>query len=474
MTGSEEFMPEGGGGQGSRPAGRGPLPRRLIIFIASLAGAGALLAIAWRVFYSWREPTFILTALRGAPPVAPVYGFFLPQHTTFGVLLVAAVLTAALYAWSRLPASGTMLFLCLAVMFSAAMRFSVHAARDGTLPGREFLAYPGEDVIYDVPRVESASAFLRDYTRLQPQLSLHGRTKPPGFALMHHAIQRLLGDHVLVIGSLLTAFASLIVLPAYGIGRSLRGRVEDGRACAMLVASAPGSVVFGAVSLDAVYAVVAATAVALTMRELRRPGWRSRMGLGLLLSLAMMLSYSTFVVGLLCGLLLLLDRFRRPAACAGHLLQVLLWFLLPLVGLFVYPGFDAWSSWVNARRLNEAAMSAIVGHGLGGFEVWLYASAGNLLAFLIYLGLPILGAWLLLPIGRLDRPARTFTAGVLLALGVACLGGLYLMETERVLLYLVPPAAAVAVLVDPPRPLGLVALGGVQSVVFEILIHTLW
>ena len=259
---------------------------------------------------------------RRRPPTRTCLGFFLPEATSF-VLLAVALLVGGSVLWQRIPPTKRGLFLVFAVVFAAAFRLAVHAVRTAALPGAEFLFYPGEDVFFDVSRISSIGAFLRDYTDLQPDLSLHGRTKPPGFALIHYGIQSWVGDNVEVVGSLLTCAASLIVLPVFYLGKALRGKLEDGRVCAMLAATAPSLVSFGAVSLDAIYAVIAATIFLVALLELRQPDRLLRIGLGLLLFLAMMLSYSTFIMGFFVASTLILERFRRPRACAVHLVQIL-------------------------------------------------------------------------------------------------------------------------------------------------------
>jgi hypothetical protein len=463
----------GGAAPPAGPGARAGWTRRFPPYFLGFVVSGLLLAAAWRAFYAWKSPTFILTPFQEMPPLAPVYGFFLPSCTYLSFLPLL-ILAAGVLIWRRLPERKEILFLCLAVVFSAGLRFSVHAARTATLPGREFLTYPGEDVIFDVTHIESPADFLRDYTRLQPRLSLHGRTKPPGFALMHFVINRWIGDHVLAIGSLLTLVASLIVIPAYYLGSLLRGRNEDGRTCAMLAAAAPGAVGFGAVSLDAVYAVVAVTILAVALLELRNPHWRSRLALGLLLFLGMMLTYSTLFVGLFCACLLVFDPLRRPATCLGHLLQVLAFFLLPFLGLYLFPGFDAWECFVGARRLNAAMMSNIVGRSLEGFPVWLYSSVGNLLAFLIYLGPAIVCSWWLTPFSGFGRLEKILGGAFLLTLFTACFGGVYVMETERILLYLVPGAILLACSGRFFRPRWAVVLAGLQALALELLVFTLW
>jgi Dolichyl-phosphate-mannose-protein mannosyltransferase len=456
-------------GSGAAPAGRGLRLRPY----AAMGGAGLLLAIGWKVFYAWRSPTFILTPFEGSPPLAPLYAFFRPD-LSLHLITALLVLAGGIVACGRLRRHRRGLFLVAALLFAVSFRFAVHAARDGTLPGREFLTYEGEDVIFDVGRIDSAWDFLRDYTALQPRLSLHGRTKPPGFALMHYAIMKMFGDHVLVVGSLLTILAGLIVVPAFYLGFAVRREEEDGQACALLAATAPGLVLYGAVSLDALFAVVAAVTMVASVRELRRPIWTTRLAIGLLLCAGMMLSYSTFIVGLFAAVLLILDRWRRPWVCLAHLTEILLAFLLPYAALALGPGFNAWASFLIARRLNQETMTRIVGHALSGVDVWAYASSGNLLAFLIALGVPVAGSWFCLASHEFGRMDRLLGGAFLAALLAACLGGLYLMETDRILLYLAPPAFVLAALPRGFPRRSAAALCGLQAIAMELLLRTLW
>ena len=445
----------------------------LLPFWPVALAAALALAAAWWLFYTWREPTFILTPFQGAVPLAPLYAWF-QERGSERTLVPILILAAALAAWRFLPARREVLFLLSAVAFSIAFRFSVHAIRSDYLPGREFLFYPNEDVINDVGRVTSVGDFLRSYTDLQPRLSLHGQHQPPGFALIDYGLTLLLGRDAGLIGSALTFLASLVVLPAYFLGRGLRGRVEDGRACAMLAGALPGSVAFGAVSMDAVFATLAATIYAVAVHEMRRPRLAPRCALGLLLAIGMMLTYSTFVVGLFCALVILLERFRRPLACLAHLLEVLAAFALPLVALRLFTGFDALLCFSNAWRINRATLAEIVGHSLGGAEVWRYASAGNLLAFLISLGPAVVAGWLLLIGHRFAREEAIVEAAFALILAVSVFGGFYLMESERIFLYLAPAAVLVAVLPATFRPRTAVALAGLQAIVMEVFLDTLW
>ncbi|MEE2612737.1 MAG: hypothetical protein VX975_02810, partial [Acidobacteriota bacterium] len=86
---------------------------------------GLAIGIAWIAFHAWHDPTFVLTPLgEGVLPLAPVYGFFLPEATSF-VLLAVALLVGGSVLWQRIPPTKRGLFLVFAVVFAAAFRLAV-------------------------------------------------------------------------------------------------------------------------------------------------------------------------------------------------------------------------------------------------------------------------------------------------------------------------------------------------------------
>ncbi|MGD8376644.1 MAG: hypothetical protein PVF68_10935, partial [Acidobacteriota bacterium] len=357
---------EGAARRDERPGGRVPPPWTWWLPTA------AVLAIAWFAFHSWKQPNFILIPIEKHLPLAPLYAFFMPGANALAILAVL-VLGAAILTWRRVSRIDTRLFLLFVLGFAFTFRLAVHAGREGALPGVELGIPHGEEVIYDVPRIESTAAFLRDYTSLQPELSLHGRTKPPGFALLLYGLVRLVGSGWTTLGVTLTFLGSLLVVPAY----FLRAPAEDdsrGRDAALLVAVGPAAVLYGAVTLDGVFAVVAGIVMALTLREAARPHPLHAGLLGVALFTAMMLSYSAFLLLVFVFLFLGWRRWRQPVLLVTHVSLVLGTLLLPFVLLYGITGFDGWECFQVARSLNTRSMSFVTGRELGGLEVWLYTS----------------------------------------------------------------------------------------------------
>jgi hypothetical protein len=438
------------------------------MFVAAVA-----LGAAWALFHAWRPATFVLTESGGRPPLAPLYAFVLPAVTPW-VVAVGLVIAAGAWLAGRLARARPALFLAFAFAFAAALAFSVHAARSGTLPGRELAFYEGEEILEDARSATSAASLLRTYTERQPRLSLHGRTKPPGFALLYLAALSVFPDSLPVLGALLTLIGSLIVLPTYALSRLLDGDEARARAGALLAAAAPPAVLFGAVSLDAVFATVAGCAFALTAWEIARPSTWKRAALGIALFATLMLSYSGLVVLLLCSSWLALERWRRPREFVRDGAQIALVAAAAFLLVRLASGFDAWTCFENARRLNAHLMTRVIGRPIDSPAVLRYASIGNALAFAIALGPALVGTLALLRRADVEARPRALGWSAAVAFIVACVGGIYLIETERIFLFFVPVIAVLAARVREAPVRVTVVASAATALAFELALFTLW
>lgn len=440
-------------------------------FARALAAATLSLAAAAALFHAWREPTWVLTSFQDRPPLAPIYGFFLPAATPWIFAALAAVAAAILLA-RRAGTLPTPVFLVAAWALAAALALSVHAARSGGLPGRELAFYRGEEILEDAAAIRSVPEFLRTYTAKQPELSLHGRTKPPGFALLEYLLLGVLPGRERALGVALLLMAACLPLAVHALTRRLTGSEPQARSAALLASAIPASVLFGAVSLDAVFAVVAAVVLALASSLVLGRSSAAALGVGGALFVALMLSYSALIVGLIVLVWLALARRGAPRALAKDASLAAATLIGPFLVLRLAWGFDAWACFVNARRLNAEAMTAILGKPLA--TVWPYASVGNLLAFALGLGPAVVAALALLRRGDLGERLAPLAAASAIALLAACAGGVYLLETERILLLLVPAAAVLATSSRSVRPEVLVGASALTALLAELAIFTLW
>jgi hypothetical protein len=435
--------------------------------------AALVLSLAWTLFSFWRPATFVLTSFGSWPPVVPLFAFLVPSATVW-VLLAAGVIAAGYWLTTRLDRFSRTAFIALAFTFSAALSLSVHAVRLGTLPGAELMLFKGEEILEDARAAKSVSALLHTYTDRQATLSLHGRTKPPGFAVMYRAMLAVLPNSLALLGTMLTLIASLLVLPVYFLAHQLDGDEKRARAAALVAAAAPPAVMFGAVSLDAVFGTVAAGAFALTAWELANPSAARRVAIGLAIFIMLMLSYSGFVAGLLCVGWLALERIRQPRAFARTVLDIAVAAAASFLVLALVTGFNAWTCFANAVHLNSELMTGVIRKPIHSFAVWSYASVGNPLAFAIVLGPALVGPLALLRRSDLTGRARTLAWAASAMFALACFGGTYLMETERILLFFLPIIAALVVRPVELELRSMVTLSAVTALAFELALFTFW
>jgi hypothetical protein len=391
--------------------------------------------------------------------------------------MVAAIGAIAVGVWiaRNIGERRRRLFLLLAVVWAIAINLAVHASRSGTLPAKELGFYKNEEILSDVLSTgPSPVKLLSTYTERQPTLSVHGRTKPPGFALLYQAVLTVFPKRLSILGIVITVLGSVLAIPVYWLARALDGDEARARASALLAASAPASVLFGAVSLDAVFAVVAATCFALTAWEIATPSPRKRFVLGFTLFVSIMLSYSGLVVGLVCALWLALERFSDPRRLLRSGVEIASGVVAPLLFLRWSTGFNAWTCFVNARKLNSDLMTEVIGKRLDTASIWSYASIGNLLAFGVFLGPALVAALGGLRASQLSPRARTLALAAGASLLVACIGGVYLLETERILLFFVPIVAVLAARSAGPKLAETVGLSCSTALLFELLCFTLW
>jgi hypothetical protein len=333
-----------------------------------------------------------LTLYRGIAPLNPLYAFFLPAEPARALVPLAAS-GIAFAAIAPLARAGLPLQLAGSFLLMVAIRACFAFARhDFDAMGVEFLVYPREEILFDVSRVEriGLGPFLARYPELMPSLSLHGRNYPPGFAALLYALTRALGSGVNAIGWSVVILASTVAAPIVLAARRMAGPAAGGVA-GVLAAVFPASILFGAVSLSALFAALAAWPVLLLLAAL--DGARPRataLGCGVALGVCAFFSFAAFPLGYLC---LLTALFAAPRAGPGAVARILagvgLGFAACVAALEIGLGFDLFAALLAGHGGMVRSMGTVTEQTLGATR--LYASFGNLTAFLLGLGFPLVG-----------------------------------------------------------------------------------
>ena len=423
--------------------------------------------------------TAVLTPFQGLDALSPLYAFWMPRFRPAAVLFVLLALSWAFW----LPAlvssriSG-MWFGTSLLMLSVALPLALFLVRDD--PGRigsQFLIYRGEEYFDDALRIADLKAFLRNYTALTPQLSLHGRTHPPGFATFLYMVGRIAGPSPLAAGA--------AVLLAFGAGMLLAWRAfalvldqRPARIAALSLLAAPSLLDFACTSMDAVFFGAASLVLLTVFLSLSERGrWWHAVLAGPALYVAMFCSFSAFPLGLFIALYgTLLWWERRAWQVPLQLSIVLVSFVMADVAVRYGLGFDLWESFQIARTQNSEIMAHAIGRSIAGAYVPM--TLGNIGAFLIGTGLAVVPLFARSASQALRaRGSRSLFLATAGTLAVVCAGGLYTMETERILMFAMPwvavSAASAATLPDSAVVL-MMSAGWAQAFAMEVFLFTLW
>ncbi|MEV0355681.1 hypothetical protein AB0H71_06400 [Nocardia sp. NPDC050697] len=394
-------------------------PRERLAGRAELLAAGAGLALVAVAFIvpriaseQWRLSLYAASA--------PIFGSFLP-HVGWGtvpaVALAAAVITsgpalAARLSWPRLLTLGYVTALGWALLL---------ALVDGWERGfTEHFTDPNE-YLHEVPGVTDIGGMLGGFADrildFQPDSwTTHVSGHPPGALLFFVLLDRAgLG------GATWAAWACVLIgctaVPAVAVAFDALGARDRARAALPYLALAPAAL-WIAVSADAVFAAVAAWAVAL-LAIATRPGRAPvALGAGVLFGVALNLNYGLILMGIPAVAVLIAGRTARPLlpALAGA---------LAVVAAFAAAGF--W--WLDGYHLVVERYY----QGIATTRPLAYWWWGNLAATVCAVGLAAVAA---LPrvVGRLRAldPAAILVAAGLCALLAANISGLSKAETERI------------------------------------------
>lgn len=422
----------------------------------------------------------VLTTFHELEPLSPLYAFLIPEFrpaAAFFVLL--AVSCGLLLPWLISPRVSTAWFAAGLFILSLALPLTLFLVRDDLAQlGSQFLIYPGEEYFDDAAHILDLGQFVRHYTELAPQLSLHGRVHPPGFATFLYAVGHVFSSTPLAAGvAVLLVFAAGTVFAWRAFALVLDERAA--RIAALSLLAAPSLLDFACTSMDAVFYGAASLVLLAAFLSFSDHGrWWHGILTGVALYLAMFCSFSAVPLGLfiaLYGTLLWWDRrsLRVPLQLCIAFVSFAAAYTVARYGA----GFDLWENFRVAKSLHYQIMGNVLGRSVA--SAYLPTTFGNIAAFLIGTGLAIVplcvrGARNALTLGG----SRSVFVATSATLAVMCAGGLYTMETERILMFAVPwlavsAAAATATLSDSAVVL-LIGVGWTQAFAMEGFLFTLW
>lgn len=310
------------------------------------------------------------------------------------------------------------------------------------------------DYYIDVERFPSLAALWSDYVTQQPNLSVHGRTHPPGALTVLWILDRAWSMYVPGVALTVVLFSSLGVLPVALWARRFLGSSRTPATVALWILT-PSVALYGATSMDMVFAVPLLAAGAFFAVGLagKREGGAGQGGdlvmagaAGFFLAIGFMFTFSAAVLAVAFALTVLLvpsDR-RRHALVMVAVAGVTSMLVVGLISLAT--GFDPVACLRTALVLDAGEAPANL-----SLRYYFLTRLMGILDHLVMSGVALSPIWLgVLILGRTrgaeeqaedqDGPillaltrAAALSVGLFLALGAYKIG-----ETGRILVFLMP------------------------------------
>jgi hypothetical protein len=292
-----------------------------------------------------------------------------------------------------------------------------------------------------------AGFFVDRFAELVPSLPVHAAGHPPGLLL----VLRALGiDSPGGMAALCIGVGALSAPLTYVVGRAVLEE-RQARIAALLLTVAPGALLFGASSADAVYLTLGLLAAWPLVAGRRIAG-------AVALAAASFFAWSLLAVGAWAAVVAWRRDGRRAAFGLAAACGVVLVAFYAL--LHAATGFDPIGTLRSTEEVYRAGIAS-----MRPYWFWLF---GSPVAFLVVLGLPI--SWAAL---RALTRGDGLAVAIFAVIAVAAVGGFTKAETERIWLFLAPCVClAAATERFPLRPV-LAALA-VQAVLYELAFETVW
>jgi hypothetical protein len=344
----------------------------------------------------------------------------------------------------------------------------------------------GSEFFWDVPAVKAVGArqFLRGYVHNLYHYSIHTRTHPPGPVLVLYFVSCLFGPGAGAASWAAVVITATAVVPFFLLVRRLAGRQIATVAMALYVVT-PSLVIYGATSMDGVTLVALLWTMYLLVRTIDEPGVGIGLIAGVSIAVSVMMSYVAVCVGALTALYAMQEimanrgKAWRVIACTGFAMLVASGALMML---YAATGFDLLKSFEASRFYDHYIMRTF----RISFSRYIDISFSNLFGFLIGIGFPVVILWgkqtaLSLKFRPYWTAADRFNAVGFICVLVFSFARLFTHETERIWLFLIPPAllgAAAWIVRNDGRSQRLrewaMGLMFVQTWLFQLLLLTLW
>jgi hypothetical protein len=390
------------------------------------------------------------------PPFFATWDPGIDAQALAAVPLLALALLGAVHLARRDVSVAGFVLGALAVTLIA--RLAIAAARDGAGSFRAVFGSDPEaanEYLPALPALDSLGLahFLDRFAELSPTLPIHPSAHPPGTLVLIHALGI---DSAKALATLTIAIGALAVPLTYALGRSAGLGEPRSRAAALLLALSPSALLYGVTSTDSMFATLSTAAACLLLAS-----GHGRRALGAVtLAIASFFSWALLAIGAFATIAVAIREGLRRGVVLVLLIAGVL--VIAYGALYAASGFDP----VGAVRAAGDAYDL----GISNARPYAYWLFGSPVAFAVALGLPT--AWYASrALGTGEAVAVALAAIILVSVVV----GLTKAETERIWLFMGPPAAVAAATLVPLRRMpAILGLLTAQALACGLLLFTVW
>jgi hypothetical protein len=288
----------------------------------------------------------------------------------------------------------------------------------------------------DLPLVQNIPQFLRDYTILNPVLSDHGSTHPPGYVLILYTLKSIFNVEFFGLAILIAGLGAISIFPVYYFWKNFLNNQVLRRALQVFV-FVPSLVMFSATSMDIIMLVFSWFALA-TIFYGWKHGYLVSFAGGILAGLALLMNFLFLAFGIIFLFFLFYlgwyaDRKAR-LIILGRAFGSLAGFILVLSSLYWFTGYSIINNFFTAYSVQRG----VVENSSISILFYLIFAFINVFAFSFYLGIPNVILFLRERIWGLFRSERFLPALGFFTAFLFVATGLFQGEIERIWLFLTP------------------------------------
>ena len=403
------------------------------------------------------------------------YGLFSPK--ALGISwLVGGVVVGVLFfrVRERLNAMSAFRFLFSLYVFFVLLSVGVAGIREGFSSVYEPFTRTHWEYTGNLPFVQNASHFLRNFGEISQGLSIHTRIHPPGYTLILYFFQTYLRAGVGGMAVLVVMLGGLTLIPLYYFLKHFLSEAEVRRGLEIFVLF-PSVVMMSATSMETTFLFFSWLSIALVYAGWTR-NWRLAFLGGAAAGAALFLNF-LFLLLLPLFLVLLVVAHRKDRVPWRPLLARtaagLLSFLLLFTVLYLGTGYSIVRNFFAASAAQDEASQS----NFESLSVYATYLLMNLISFSVYLGIPSL----LLIAGQtrefLRRRAVMESLGIIMV-ALFSLIGVFQGEIERIWLFLTPlfilPLVHAVKDYRTPHFNAFLSLLFFQIVIMQVLFYTYW